>query len=148
MLKISCAIKTRYKIHRIGSKSTGYSIIVTYGHGGGNNSTFTTRVVTSSGSDTYSVISAAMSSLKGKKHGGANLMIMNMMDDIKSHVKDYEDEEEIASYLSKILKKEAFDQKGLIYGMGHAVYSISDPRERVFKGFVEQLARDKDVRKI
>ena len=112
-------------------------------HGGGNNSTFTTRVVTSSGSDTYSVISAAMSSLKGKKHGGANLMVMNMMDDIKSHVKDYEDEEEIASYLSKILKKEAFDQKGLIYGMGHAVYSISDPRERVFKGFVEQLARDK-----
>lgn len=100
-------------------------------------------VVTSSGSDTYSVISAAMSSLKGKKHGGANLMVMNMMDDIKSHVKDYEDEEEIASYLSKILKKEAFDQKGLIYGMGHAVYSISDPRERVFKGFVEQLARDK-----
>ena len=70
-------------------------------------------------------------------------MVMNMMDDIKSHVKDYEDEEEIASYLSKILKKEAFDQKGLIYGMGHAVYSISDPRERVFKGFVEQLARDK-----
>lgn len=112
-------------------------------HGGGNNSTFTTRVVTSSGSDTYSVISAAMSSLKGKKHGGANLMVMNMMDDIKSHVKDYEDEEEIASYLSKIMKKEAFDQKGLIYGMGHAVYSISDPRERVFKGFVEQLARDK-----
>ena len=112
-------------------------------HGGGNNSTFTTRVVTSSGSDTYSVISAAMSSLKGKKHGGANLMVMNMMDDIKSHVKDYEDEEEIASYLSKILNKEAFDQKGLIYGMGHAVYSISDPRERVFKGFVEQLARDK-----
>ena len=86
-------------------------------HGGGNNSTFTTRVVTSSGSDTYSVISAAMSSLKEKKHGGANLMVMNMMDDIKSHVKDYEDEEEIASYLSKILKKEAFDQKGRIYGM-------------------------------
>lgn len=82
-------------------------------------------VVTSSGSDTYSVISAAMSSLKGKKHGGVNLMVMNMMDDIKSHVKDYEDEEEIASYLSKILKKEAFDQKGLIYGMEHAVYSIS-----------------------
>lgn len=118
-------------------------------HGGGNNSTFTTRVVTSSGSDTYSVIAAAMSSLKGKKHGGANLMVMNMMDDIKAHVKDYSDEEEIASYLSKILQKEAFDQKGLIYGMGHAVYSLSDPREQVFKGFVEQLAmekgRDKDM---
>ena len=112
-------------------------------HGGGNNSTFTTRVVTSSGSDTYSVIAAAMSSLKGKKHGGANLMVMNMMDDIKAHVKDYSDEEEIASYLGKILQKEAFDRKGLIYGMGHAVYSLSDPREQVFKGFVEQLAREK-----
>ena len=118
-------------------------------HGGGNNSTFTTRVVTSSGSDTYSVIAAAMSSLKGKKHGGANLMVMNMMDDIKAHVKDYADEEEIASYLNKILHKEAFDRKGLIYGMGHAVYSLSDPREQVLKGFVEQLAnnkgRDKDM---
>ena len=118
-------------------------------HGGGNNSTFTTRVVTSSGADTYSVIAAAMSSLKGKKHGGANLMVMNMMDDIKAHVKDYADEEEIASYLNKILHKEAFDKKGLIYGMGHAVYSLSDPREKVFKGFVEQLAsakgRDQDM---
>ena len=112
-------------------------------HGGGNNSTFTTRVVTSSGSDTYSVISAAMSSLKGKKHGGANLMVMNMMDDIKSHVKDYEDEEEITSYLSKILKKEAFDQKGLIYGMGHAVYTNSDPRARILKGYAERLAKEK-----
>ena len=112
-------------------------------HGGGNNSTFTTRVVTSSGSDTYSVIAAAMSSLKGKKHGGANLMVMNMMDDIKAHVKDYADEEEIAAYLDKLLNKQAFDKKGLIYGMGHAVYSISDPREKVFKGFVEQLATDK-----
>ena len=112
-------------------------------HGGGNNSTFTTRVVTSSGSDTYSVIAAAMSSLKGRKHGGANLMVMNMMDDIKSHVSDYRDEDEIENYLGKILNKEAFDKKGLIYGMGHAVYSISDPRERVFKGFVEQLAKDK-----
>ena len=112
-------------------------------HGGGNNSTFTTRVVTSAGSDTYSVIAAAMSSLKGKKHGGANLMVMNMMDDIKEHVKDYADEEEIAAYLDKLLNKQAFDKKGLIYGMGHAVYSISDPREKVFKGFVEQLATDK-----
>ena len=101
-------------------------------HGGGNNSTFTTHV-----------IAAAMSSLKGKKHGGANLMVMNMMDDIKEHVKDYADEEEIAAYLDKLLNKQAFDKKGLIYGMGHAVYSISDPREKVFKGFVEQLATDK-----
>lgn len=112
-------------------------------HGGGNNSTFTTRVVTSSGSDTYSAIAAAMSSLKGRKHGGANLMVMNMMDDIHAHVSDSADEEAIAAYLDKILQKQAFDHKGLIYGMGHAVYSLSDPREKVFKGFVEQLAREK-----
>ena len=112
-------------------------------HGGGNNSTFTMRVVTSSGSDTYSAIAAAMSSLKGPKHGGANLMVMNMIDDIKKHVRDYTDKEEIAAYLDKILNKEAFDRKGLIYGMGHAVYSLSDPREQVFKKFVEQLAKDK-----
>ena len=112
-------------------------------HGGGNNSSFTTRVVTSSGSDTYSAIAAAMSSLKGRKHGDANLMVMNMMEDIRAHIKDYHDEEEIEHYLDKILNKEAFDKKGLIYGMGHAVYSLSDPRERVFKGFVEQLANAK-----
>ena len=112
-------------------------------HGGGNNSSFTTRVVTSSGSDTYSAIAAAMSSLQGRKHGGANLMVMNMMEDIRAHIKDYHDEEEIEHYLDKILNKEAFDKKGLIYGMGHAVYSLSDPRERVFKGFVEQLANAK-----
>ena len=113
-------------------------------HGGGNNSTFTTRVVTSSGSDTYSAIAAAMSSLKGRKHGGANLMVMKMMDDIRTHVSDYRDEEEVESYLTRILEKEAFDHKGLIYGMGHAVYSLSDPREVVFKNFVEQLAEEKD----
>lgn len=112
-------------------------------HGGGNNSTFTTRVVTSSGSDTYSAIAAALSSLKGHKHGGANIMVMRMMDDIRSHVSDYEDEEEISAYLAKILHKEAFDRKGLIYGMGHAVYSLSDPREVIFKGFVEKLAKEK-----
>ena len=112
-------------------------------HGGGNNSTFTTRVVTSSGSDTYSAIAAALSSLKGHKHGGANIMVMRMMDDIRSHISDYEDEEEISAYLDKILNKEAFDRKGLIYGMGHAVYSLSDPREVIFKGFVEKLAKEK-----
>jgi citrate synthase len=117
-------------------------------HGGGNNSTFTTRVVTSSGSDTYSVIAAALSSLKGPKHGGANIKVVEMMRDLKSHVSDKADEEEVRSYLKKILNKEAFDRKGLIYGMGHAVYSLSDPRAQVFKGFVEQLAtakgREKD----
>lgn len=112
-------------------------------HGGGNNSTFTTRVVTSSGSDTYSAIAAAMSSLKGRKHGGANLQVMKMMDDIKSHVSDFGDEEEIATYLDKILNKQAYDRQGLIYGMGHAVYSLSDTREQVFRKFVEELAHNK-----
>lgn len=117
-------------------------------HGGGNNSTFTTRVVTSSGSDTYSVIAAALSSLKGPKHGGANIKVVEMMRDIEKHVSDWSDEDEVRKYLVKILNREAFDKKGLIYGMGHAVYSLSDPRAQVFKAFVEQLAtakgREKD----
>ncbi len=112
-------------------------------HGGGNNSTFTTRVVTSSGSDTYSAIAAAMSSLKGPKHGGANIKVIEMIKDIREHVRDYSDQEEVGNYLGKILDGEAFDRKGLIYGMGHAVYSLSDPRERVFRRFVEQLAEEK-----
>jgi citrate synthase len=112
-------------------------------HGGGNNSTFTTRVVTSSGSDTYSAIAAAMSSLKGPKHGGANIKVMEMMQDIRAHVSDWEDKDELRRYLARILDKEAFDGKGLIYGMGHAVYSISDPRERALKSYVEKLAVDK-----
>lgn len=119
------------------------ALILHMEHGGGNNSTFTTRVVTSSGADTYSTIAAAMCSLKGPKHGGANIKVMEMMDDIREHVKDYSDQDEIEAYLRKIVDKEAFDRKGLIYGMGHAVYSISDPRERVFKGYVEQLAKEK-----
>ena len=109
-------------------------------HGGGNNSTFTTRVVTSAGTDTYSAIAAAMSSLKGPKHGGANIKVMEMMDDIRKNVKDWEDREEVKAYLARMLNGEVFDQKGLIYGMGHAVYSLSDPRERIFKGYVEELA--------
>ena len=112
-------------------------------HGGGNNSTFTTRVVTSSGSDTYSTIAAAMSSLKGPKHGGANIKVMEMMEDIRAHVKDYADKEELSAYLSKILDGDAFDGKKLIYGMGHAVYTKSDPRERVFKQYVQRLAQAK-----
>ena len=109
-------------------------------HGGGNNSTFTTRVVTSSGSDTYSVIAAALSSLKGPKHGGANIKVMKMMDDIRAHVADPLDDAAMADYLGRIVDRQAFDQKGLIYGMGHAVYSLSDPRAVVFKSFVHQLA--------
>lgn len=119
------------------------ALILHMEHGGGNNSTFTTRVVTSSGSDTYSTIAAAMSSLKGPKHGGANIKVMDMMDDIRNHVKDFSDQEEISAYLSKIIHKEAFDKKGLIYGMGHAIYTISDPRERVFKKYVVELAQEK-----
>ncbi|MCD8096774.1 MAG: citrate/2-methylcitrate synthase [Lachnospiraceae bacterium] len=122
------------------AKVLDVALILHMEHGGGNNSTFTTRVVTSSGSDTYSAIAAAMSSLKGPKHGGANIKVMEMMDDIRAHVRDYSDRDEVGSYLSKILAGEAFDGKGLIYGMGHAVYSLSDPRERIFKGFVEKLA--------
>ncbi len=119
------------------------ALILHMEHGGGNNSTFTTRVVTSSGSDTYSTIAAAMSSLKGPKHGGANIKVMEMIDDIKSNVPNYDDKEELSAYLSKIIDKQAFDKKGLVYGMGHAVYSLSDPRERVFRSYVEDLAKEK-----
>lgn len=119
------------------------SLILHMEHGGGNNSTFTTRVVTSSGSDTYSTIAAAMCSLKGPKHGGANIKVMDMMADISEQINDVEDDEEIAAYLEKLLDKETFDRKGLIYGMGHAVYTLSDPREKVLKSYVEQLAAEK-----
>lgn len=112
-------------------------------HGGGNNSSFTTRVVSSSGSDTYAVIAAAMSSLKGPRHGGANIKVMQMMQNIRENVKDWEDEDEIRDYLTRMLAGSVFDHKGLIYGMGHAVYSVSDPRERIFKSFVTELAEEK-----
>ena len=119
------------------------ALILHMEHGGGNNSTFTTRVITSSGSDTYSTIAAAMSSLKGPKHGGANIKVMEMMEDIRLHVPDCSDKEALEDYLAKIINKEAFDRKGLVYGMGHAVYSLSDPRERIFKSYVEKLAAEK-----
>lgn len=112
-------------------------------HGGGNNSSFTTHVVTSSGTDTYSAIAAALGSLKGPKHGGANYKVVQMFEDMKKNVSDTTDEQAVADYLVKLLRREAFDQKGLIYGMGHAVYSISDPRAQVFKSFVGQLAHEK-----
>ena len=116
-------------------------------HGGGNNSTFTTHVVTSSGTDTYSAIAAALSSLKGPKHGGANLKVVGMFDEMKKAIKDWTDEEEIDVYLQKLLHKEAFDRSGLIYGMGHAVYSISDPRAIALKSFVKELAVEKGLEK-
>ena len=112
-------------------------------HGGGNNSTFTTRVVSSSGTDTYSAISAALGSLKGPRHGGANLKVTQMFEDIKRKVSDWEDENEISDYLRRVLNKEEFDGTGLIYGMGHAVYSVSDPRTTILKSIVEKLAAEK-----
>ncbi|MBS7298612.1 MAG: citrate/2-methylcitrate synthase [Eubacteriales bacterium] len=114
-------------------------------HGGGNNSSFTTHVVSSAGSDTYSVIAAALCSLKGPKHGGANIKVVDMMNDLKNNVKDTTDISELRNYIGKLLDKEAFDKRGLVYGMGHAVYSISDPRAVIFKGFAEVLAREKGM---
>ncbi len=112
-------------------------------HGGGNNSTFTNHVVTSSGTDTYSAIAAAMSSLKGPRHGGANSKVMAMMDDIKTHVKNWDDTGSVADYLTKMLNKEAYDRSGLIYGLGHAVYTRTDPRCEVFRDYVTHLAQEK-----
>jgi citrate synthase len=116
-------------------------------HGGGNNSTFATHVVTSSGTDTYSTIAASLGSLKGPKHGGANIKVMQMFDDMKEKIKDWTDEEEISSYLSDLLNKKGFDRSGLIYGMGHAVYSISDPRANVLKQYVKSLSEEKGLMK-
>ena len=126
------------------AKVLDVALILHMEHGGGNNSTFTTRVVTSSGSDIYSAVAAAMSSLKGPKHGGANIKVMEMMENIRENVSDWKDMDMIKNYLGKILDKEVFDKKGLIYGMGHAVYSVSDPRERILKEYVEKLAVEKD----
>lgn len=112
-------------------------------HGGGNNSSFTTHVVTSSGTDTYSTIAAALGSLKGPKHGGANVKVVRMFDDMKQHLTDWKDEEAVSNYLRKLLNKQAFDKAGLIYGMGHAVYSLSDPRADIFRAFVKSLAQEK-----
>lgn len=129
------------------AKILDLALVLHMEHGGGNNSTFTTHVVSSSGTDTYSAIAAALGSLKGPKHGGANIKVVSMLDDMKKHVHDWKDEEEVSAYLRKLLHKEAFDKRGLIYGMGHAVYSISDPRARIFKQFVKQLADEKGRQK-
>lgn len=116
-------------------------------HGGGNNSTFTTHVVSSSGTDTYSAVAASLGSLKGPKHGGANIKVVHMFDDMKENIKDWTDEDEVKAYLRALLHKEAFDKSGLIYGMGHAVYSISDPRANIFKKFVKNLSEEKGMDK-
>lgn len=131
------------KYTHLEAKLLDMSLVLHAEHGGGNNSSFTTHVVTSSGTDTYSAISAALGSLKGPKHGGANIKVVRMFEDMKRNIKDYSDEKAIGDYLRALLHKQAFDRAGLIYGMGHAVYSLSDPRARVFKKFVEKLAYEK-----
>ena len=135
------------KYTELEAKVLDIALILHAEHGGGNNSTFTTHVVTSSGTDTYSSIAASIGSLKGPRHGGANLKVQNMFEDIKANVKDWTDEKEVESYLRKILNKEAFDHSGLIYGMGHAVYTLSDPREVILKRFAKDLAMEKGVMK-
>ena len=133
------------KYTELEAKVLDIALILHAEHGGGNNSTFTTHVVTSSGTDTYSSTAASIGSLKGPRHGGANLKVQNMFDDIKAHVKNWGNEEEVGAYLHKILNKEAFDHSGLIYGMGHAVYTLSDPREKLLKSFAEKLAKEKGL---
>lgn len=127
------------------AKVLDIALILHAEHGGGNNSTFTTHVVTSSGTDTYSSVAASIGSLKGPRHGGANLKVQNMFANIKENIKDWTNEEEVAAYLQKILDKKAFDRTGLIYGMGHAVYTLSDPREQILKKFARQLAEEKGM---
>ena len=125
------------------AKALDVALMLHMEHGGGNNSTFTTRVVTSSGADTYATIAAAMCSLKGPRHGGANIKVMEMMDNIRENIKDPKDDDEVRNYLGRLLDGEAFDGQGLIYGMGHAVYSRSDPREVIFRKYVEELSEEK-----
>ncbi|MGN0264005.1 MAG: citrate/2-methylcitrate synthase [Oliverpabstia sp.] len=127
------------------AKVLDIALILHAEHGGGNNSTFTNHVVTSSGTDTYSAIAASIGSLKGPRHGGANLKVQNMFDDIKAHINDWTNEEEVSTYLDKILNKQAFDRTGLIYGMGHAVYTLSDPREVILKKYAKELAEEKGL---
>lgn len=131
------------KYTRLEAKLLDMSLVLHAEHGGGNNSSFTTHVVTSSGTDTYSTMAAALGSLKGPKHGGANIKVVKMFEDMEANLHDFNDEDEVRQYLTKLLHGEAFDRSGLIYGMGHAVYSISDPRARVFKGFVQKLSEEK-----
>ena len=135
------------KYTKLEAKILDMALVLHMDHGGGNNSTFTTHVVTSSGTDTYSTMAAAMASLKGPKHGGANIKVTQMFEDMKQQLSDWEDEDAVRAYLCDLLDKKAFDKKGLIYGMGHAVYSVSDPRADIFKKFVKQLAKEKGYEK-
>ena len=138
-------LRSNKKYTKLEAKILDIALVLHAEHGGGNNSTFTTHVVSSSGTDTYSAIAASLGSLKGPKHGGANIKVMKMFDDLKERIKDWTDEEEVTGYLSDLLDKKAFDKSGLIYGMGHAVYSISDPRANVFKQYVRSLSEEKGM---
>ena len=136
-------LRSDSKYTELEAKILDIALVLHAEHGGGNNSTFTTHVVTSSGTDTYSTIVASLGSLKGPKHGGANIKVVQMFNEIKENVSDWNDEAELSAHLDSILQKKAFDKTGLIYGMGHAVYSLSDPRANVFKGFVKRLSVEK-----
>ena len=131
------------KYTRLEAKLLDLCLVLHAEHGGGNNSAFTVHVVSSSGTDTYSTIAAALGSLKGPKHGGANIKVMEMFEDLKKHCPDWTDEDALRAYLQGLLRGEGFDHSGLIYGMGHAVYSVSDPRAVILKSFVEQLSNEK-----
>lgn len=140
-------LRSNNKYSKLEAQLLDLALVLHAEHGGGNNSSFTTHVVTSSGTDTYSAISAAIGSLKGPRHGGANIKVADMLEDLKAEVSDWENEDEIKDYLGRLLDKEAFDKRGLVYGIGHAVYSISDPRAVIFKRYVEELAAEKGLTK-
>ncbi len=135
------------KYTKLEARILDIALVIHAEHGGGNNSTFTNHVVTSSGTDTYSAVAASLGSLKGPKHGGANIKVVQMFEDMKKNIKNWEDEKEVREYLHKLLNKQAFDNAGLIYGMGHAVYSLSDPRAKILKSFVEKLSVEKGMTK-
>ena len=138
-------LRSDMKYTKLEAQILDLALVLHADHGGGNNSSFTTHVVTSSGTDTYSSVVASLGSLKGPRHGGANIKVVQMFEDIKENVSDWKDDEEIEKYMEKLLKKEAFDRSGLIYGIGHAVYSLSDPRAVIFKQYVERLAKEKGL---
>lgn len=140
-------LRSNRKYTELEAKVLDLALVLHAEHGGGNNSTFTTHVVSSSGTDTYSAIAAALGSLKGPKHGGANIKVVGMFEDMKTKVKDWTNDEQIRSYLTQLLHKEAYDKQGLIYGMGHAVYSISDPRADMLRHFVGKLSQEKGLDK-
>ncbi|WP_457942590.1 citrate/2-methylcitrate synthase [Caproiciproducens sp. LBM24188] len=142
---ILCMLRMDQQYTELEARILDLALVLHAEHGGGNNSSFTTHVVASSGTDAYSVIAAALGSLKGPKHGGANIKVMKMFEDMKQSIDDWTDEDKVTDYLRKLLHKEAFDHAGLIYGMGHAVYSLSDPRADIFRKFVQRLSEEKGL---